>query len=100
MRTARWKDGGIRIQVKATDFLRPRQNGQSFAFRLETADLRLWLRERPPVILIVYDALREDAYWLYVPGLLPASAAVRRFASFRDAVDDQTAGVSHDADIV
>ena len=113
------ESGEIRIQVKATDFLRPRQDGQSFAFRLEMADLRLWLRERPPVILIVYDALREDAYWLYVQAYFQRqpnfdltsvgqsvtvsvpvanklnAAAVRRFASFRDAVDDQTAEVFH-----
>lgn len=74
---------------------------------------------RQPVVLIVYDALREDAYWLYVQAYfqrqpnfslsragqtvsvaVPAAnkldaTAVRRFASFRNAVDDQTAEVSH-----
>lgn len=40
--------GGVRIQVKASDFLRHRQDGQSFSFRLDTADLRLWLKEDSP----------------------------------------------------
>lgn len=118
------ESGAVRIQVKATDFLRPRQDGQAFSFRLDTADLRLWLRERQPVIVIVYDALREDAYWLYVQGYfrrqasfdlsragqtvtvsVPAAnklnaAAIRRFASFRDAVDDQTAEVFHNDELI
>lgn len=107
------ENGDVRLQVKATDFLRYRQNGQSFSFRIEAPDLRLWLREKPPVILVIYDALREDSYWLYVQAYferLPNfdltrigntvtvsvptthkldAGAVRRFAIFRDAISDQ-----------
>lgn len=107
------ENGDVRLQIKATDFLRYRQNGQSFSFRVETADLRLWLREKSPVILVVYDALREDSYWLYVQAYFEHLAsfdllrvgrtvtvsvpttnklnanAVRRFALFRDAIGDQ-----------
>ena len=60
------ENGDVRLQVKATDFLRYRRDGQSSSFRVEAVDLHLWLREIMPVSLIVYDALREDAYWLYV----------------------------------
>jgi len=113
------ENGDIRLQVKATDFLRYRRDGNSFSFRVETVDLRLWLREIAPVILIVYDALREDAYWLYVqayfegltnfnlsqtqasvtisvPTLNKLNArSIRRFVLFRDTVSDQLKGVRH-----
>ncbi len=81
--------------------------------------MRLWLREIAPVILIVYDALREDAYWLYVQAYFESLAdfdlsrvegsvtvpvpilnkldagAVRRFALFRDAISDQLEEINH-----
>lgn len=113
------ENGDVRLQVKATDFLRYRRDGQSFSFRVEAVDLRLWLREIAPVILIVYDALREDAYWLYVQAYFESLAdfdlsrvegsvtvpvpilnkldagAVRRFALFRDAISDQLEEINH-----
>ena len=114
------ENGDVRLQIKATDFLRYPQNGQSFSFRVEASDLRLWMREKTPVILIVYDALREDAYWLYVQAYFERMAnfdlsrvgktitvsvptankltagAVRRFALFRDSISDQWEGIHRD----
>ena len=113
------ENGDVRLQVKATDFLRYRRDGKSFSFRVEAVDLRLWLKEITPVILIVYDALREDAYWLYVQAYFESLAsfdlsriegsimvfvptlnkmdagAVRRFALFRDAISDQLEEINH-----
>jgi Domain of unknown function (DUF4365) len=77
---------------------------------LERRDLLTWLGEVYPVILVVYDALAEVGYWLYVQAYferLPrfnirrvgetvrvrvptanvvSPAAVRQFAQFRDRV--------------
>jgi hypothetical protein len=36
------------------------------ACRVERADLRAWLAEPWPVILIAYDAAVDTAFWLYV----------------------------------
>lgn len=60
--------GGVPIQVKATDRLSVRKERQAVAFRIDYADLRLWLNENLPVILIVYDAQADVAYWLHIQG--------------------------------
>ena len=95
------ENGDVRLQVKATDFLRYRRDGQSFSFRVEAVDLRLWLREVAPVILIVYDALREDACWLYVQAYFESLASfdLSRIEGsvtlFRDAISDQLEEINH-----
>ncbi len=60
------ENGEIRIQLKATDHLKLVSRGQMVACRIERADLRSWLHEPMPVILVVYDAANDSAYWLYV----------------------------------
>lgn len=60
------ENGNIYIQVKATDNIRFISNGQAASFSLKKKDLNTWLAEPLPVILILYDAVRNRAYWLYV----------------------------------
>src|SRR5262245_19860815 len=60
--------GQIRVQVKATERIRWLADGQAFAFRVSRADIRTWLRERDPVILAVYDATANRAWWVHVQG--------------------------------
>jgi hypothetical protein len=43
-----------------------RNEGQTVAFVVQRADLDYWLGERLPVMLIVYDASTDTAYWLHV----------------------------------
>lgn len=57
-------NGGINVQVKATEHL-PVQ-GEVIAWRLQSSDLRHWLNEPMPVILVIYDAVAERVYWLNV----------------------------------
>jgi len=109
----------VSIQLKATDDLPLLKDGQTIAFPVEIADLEYWLGERFPVILIVYDAQRDIAFWVYIqsyferrpePNLalvgktltihLNASDvvhtdAVRKFARFKAQVLDQVRGVEH-----
>lgn len=54
----------MRIQVKGSDKLRVVQGGQAFAFRVDRSDVARWTNERVPVVLVVYDAQRDAAYWL------------------------------------
>jgi len=56
----------IKIQLKATDNLPVLKDGETIAFPVERADLEYWLGEWLPVILIVFDAQEEVAYWVYV----------------------------------
>jgi hypothetical protein len=115
------ENGYVLIQLKATDHLRVLQDGQAAAFVVERADLEHWLAEPFPVILIVYDAPADVAYWLYVQAYfaaLPGSAlerpshtltvhiplsqvvnaeAIRKFARFKQRVLDQARGaIRHD----
>lgn len=60
------ENGHVLFQVKATDSLQVLRDGQSIAFRVDVADLKLWQDEWMPVILVVYDGRHDKAYWLYV----------------------------------
>jgi hypothetical protein len=56
----------IPLQIKSTDHPRYIQQGRSLAIRVERADLRSWLTSILPVILIVYDAGEDRAFWVYL----------------------------------
>lgn len=110
----------VYIQMKATDnlFVR-RQQQQDIAVTIERAHLERWLEEIMPVILIVYDARQDCAYWLYtqayfrqLPHFNLATAgetvslhikrshvvnaeAIQQFAQFKQKVLDQIRGVIH-----
>jgi len=60
------ENGNIYVQLKATDNIRLTGISQSVSFSLKKKDLETWLSEPLPVILIVYDALEDCAYWLYI----------------------------------
>jgi hypothetical protein len=116
------QEGEVLLQVKARKRLHLRAGETSLAFRVERSDVIRWLAELFPVILIVYDARKDIAYWLYVqtyfrqlPGFnlfaagdtitvrIPvanvlSSAAVRQFGRFRARVAAQIRKVVHDQD--
>jgi uncharacterized protein DUF4365 len=113
------ENGQVFIQLKASDHLVLPTARDTFPFEVRRADLDFWLGEPMPVILEIYDAPREQAYWLYLQayfealGLDPGSrpgrtvtvrvpignavdeAAIRRFARYRDAVLGHLEGVIH-----
>lgn len=60
------ENGKVRFQLKATDVLKKSADGSFLAVRLEWRDLLFWVNELEPVILILYDAQGDKAYWLYV----------------------------------
>lgn len=116
------ENGCLQFQLKATDRLKLRSEGQFIAVRIAGADLRAWLGESMPVMLAVYDAKEEVAYWLYVQAYFESQpdfdlagmgeettvlisrsnvvdqVAMRRFAGFRDRILEQTKGqVRHHA---
>lgn len=104
------ENGQVRFQLKATDSIRVVSRRQAIAVRLDWRDVVYWLNEWLPVILVVYDAKKDRAWWLYVQQSLreqmPKSrlsvsatmtvyvpqanllnpAAIRQFARFRDDV--------------
>jgi hypothetical protein len=60
------ENGRVLLQVKATDHLIVLQDQATVSFSLSARDLRYWLAEPAPVLLIVYDGTHDEAYWLYI----------------------------------
>lgn len=58
--------GVIFFQVKATDHLPLLKDGQTISWPISRRDVKLWLTEAYPVVLVLYDGGRDRAYWLYV----------------------------------
>lgn len=71
--------GTLYIQVKATERLKWRREGA--AFRLQRADLVGWLSQFLPVVLIVYDARVDRAYWRHVQGYIASQRGFNLFAA-------------------
>ena len=59
------ENGQIYLQLKATDNIK-KANDKTITLSISTKDLNLWLEEPMPVILILYDAIQKEAYWLYI----------------------------------
>jgi len=60
------ENGLIWIQVKGTDRLRKVDRGRAIAQQVEVAHLNHWVAEPAPVIVIVYDASLDCAYWCHI----------------------------------
>jgi hypothetical protein len=60
------ENGHVFFQVKATDSLTVLQDGVTISCRVEVADLNWWQHELAPVILVLYDGRKDQAFWLYV----------------------------------
>jgi hypothetical protein len=52
----------LSLQLKAAEALSA--SGSAYAFDLDIRDYNLWMQERMPVILILFDASRRRAFWL------------------------------------
>ncbi len=52
------------MQLKAAGTLQ--ESGGNYAFDLDVRDYNLWMTEPFPVVLVLYDAGRRRAYWVYV----------------------------------
>lgn len=64
--TGEFENGSIFIQLKATDRPKHIKGKAEISFSADKRDLKTWYDEPYPVILVLYDAKIETAYWLYV----------------------------------
>ena len=69
--------GYFHIQVKSTEKLLTVKNGTLVRCRVWQHHLRRWLSEPMPVIVVVYDAGNDKAYWLHVQGAFPHATRFR-----------------------
>jgi hypothetical protein len=67
--------GSVLIQIKAAEVLPT--VGEEYTFDADVRDYNLWMREETPVILILYEATRRRAYWLFIQDYF-ASVSARR----------------------
>ncbi len=58
--------GLIYIQLKATDAPELSSSGTDFVYDLAVADYNLWIEEPMPVVLVLFDARKRQAWWLYM----------------------------------
>src|SRR5262249_3778066 len=54
--------GYVCIQLKASETLQV--VGSDYVFDIDIRDYNLWMQEKMPVVLILYDASCRRAYWL------------------------------------
>lgn len=74
------ESGVLWMQVKATDRARRTRGGNAVLVRLDRRDILAWIAELYPVILVIYDAANDRAYWLWMQGY---SIDTRAFAKLR-----------------
>ena len=63
------------LQLKASETME--LSGNAYVFDLAVRDYHLWIRERMPVFLILFDSSRRRAYWLHVQRHFRQRAASR-----------------------
>src|SRR5262249_406494 len=49
-----------------TDRLPRLADGKTIAWSISRRELKLWLAESYPVILVVYDGQKDRAYWIHI----------------------------------
>lgn len=59
-----YEAGYALFQLKSTDKLKYVKTQNGFAFDLSKRDLELWLYEKVPVLIILYDAVLDKAYFI------------------------------------
>lgn len=72
------------VQLKATDKIKLSEDKKHLLFRLSKKDIDYWEDEPVPVYLVVFDAKRKRAYWLYL----------QRYLASKNMRTDQIAGQS------
>lgn len=63
------------LQLKASDS--PLTKGAACGYDLDVRDYNLWKDERMPVFLVLFDAKKRQAYWLYVQRYFAEDASRR-----------------------
>ena len=58
--------GDIRLQLKASDNLLYSKDGTYIPFNIKVKHYHYWMKQPMPVFLVLYDAKRAQAFWLYV----------------------------------
>ncbi len=115
-----FENGIIYLQLKATDNIEKYRRKQGFSYSFESDHLNIWINEPMPVIIVLFDAVREKAYWVYLQSFIESEnisadserksftvrfdennivgiEAVRKWKKYKDRILSQLKGhISHD----
>lgn len=69
--------GDIRLQLKASDNLDYSADGEYISCSIDVSHYHYWMKQVYPVFLVLYDAQRVRAYWLYVQAYFASSGGKR-----------------------
>jgi len=67
------ENGQLYVQLKATDHIKRNRSGTAVEYRVKKRDLDLWEGAVFPVYLVLFDAIAERAYWVYLQRYLQAN---------------------------
>ena len=68
-----YESGFVLIQVKATERAAWSATREHLTFPLEVRDVLLWREEILPVLVVVYEAATDQAYWCHIQATFPAN---------------------------
>ena len=68
--------GSVYFQFKAMEELKVR--GAGYPYDLDIRDYNLWIAEKLPVVLILFDARRRRGYWLPIQQYFAADIGAGR----------------------
>jgi hypothetical protein len=116
-----FENGIIYLQLKATDTIEKYRKKDGFSYAFESGHMDIWINEPMPVILVLFDAAEEKAYWVYLQAFAESenisecsgrkyftvrfdennvvgTEAVRKWKTYKDRILSQLEGyISHDA---
>ena len=61
-----FENGVIEMQLKASDKPNYSTTNKFISYPVNLADLKNWASEIFPFIFVIYDATKEEAYWLHI----------------------------------
>lgn len=70
------ENGEVRFQLKATSKLKTSRDGNWISQRIDVRDLRYWYLEFFPVVVLVYEADRQRAFWLHIQDYVDRNPAL------------------------
>ena len=85
----------------ATDNFPKIRKGRHAQLTIDQRDLRAWMEEKHPVILVIFDARLERAYWIYVQDYVRnqfagGTTALKAFTTVRIPLTQLPLGIIHD----
>jgi len=116
-----FENGVIYLQLKSTDNIDRYKRKQGFSYSFEISHLNIWINEPMPVIIVLFDAANEKAYWVYLQTVIKDTdisknsgqkyltiffpennivnnGSVRKWKMYKDRILNQVEGcISHEA---